>query len=92
MKFCSKLAVVLIISVNIFTINLISQDLPYDEDFLKSLPDTVREDVENELESSQKENESYNYRRPSSELTRFETADRIVFSITVAAFSGEKCK
>ncbi len=72
MKFCSKLAVVLIISVNIFTINLISQDLPYDEDFLKSLPDTVREDVENELESSQKENESYNYRRPSSELTKLE--------------------
>ena len=75
MKFYSKLGLAIIIATNIFTTSLVSQELSmleYDEDFLKSLPDTVREDVESDLETSQKANEKYNYRRPSSELTKLE--------------------
>ena len=75
MKFYSKLGLAIIIATNIFTTSLVSQELSmleYDEDFLKSLPDTVREYVESDLETSQKANEKYNYRRPSSELTKLE--------------------
>ena len=61
----------IIFSLQFLSIDLYSQQnsKQYDEDFLQSLPESVRNDVEIELEESEKDNERTNYRRPSSELS-----------------------
>ena len=64
----------IIFSLQFLSIDLYSQQnsKQYDEDFLQSLPESVRNDVEIELEESEKDNERTNYRRPSSELSKLE--------------------
>jgi protein involved in polysaccharide export with SLBB domain len=50
--------------------------LSYDKDFLESLPDEVRDDVENELEISSKENKTKISKRPSSRLSKLDTVKK----------------
>lgn len=59
-----------------FSSGVFSQDLSYDKDFLESLPDEVRDDVENELEISSKENKTKISKRPSSRLSKLDTVKK----------------
>jgi len=59
-----------------FSSGVFSQDLSYDKDFLESLPDDVRVDVENELEKSSKENKTKISKRPSSRLSKLDTVKK----------------
>ena len=64
-----------LIVLQLFAFNLFSQDLNYDEDFLQSLPDSVRKDVEDELKQST-EKEQKNFKRPSSKLSKLDTVKK----------------
>jgi protein involved in polysaccharide export with SLBB domain len=48
----------------------------YDKAFLESLPDDVRNDVENELEIATKKNEKKISKRPSSKLSKLDTVKK----------------
>lgn len=59
-----------------FSGGVFSQDLSYDKDFLESLPDDVRDDVENELEIASKDNKTKISKRPSSRLSKLDTVKK----------------
>ncbi len=57
--------------LTILSFNLSSQDADFDQAFLESLPDEVREDVLQEVKSQQNQEESQKYKRsPSSKLSK----------------------
>ncbi len=58
-------------TVAIFSILVSSQD--FDEDYLKSLPDEVAEDIQKEIDKSKKSDEALLKSRPSSELSKYDT-------------------
>lgn len=58
----------------LLTSNLFAQSLTdIDADYLSSLPESVREDVQDEIENSQKDDEDSIKMRPSTELLKSET-------------------
>ena len=59
-----------------FSSGVFSQESSYDKDFLESLPDDVRDDVENELKISSKENKTKISKRPSSRLSKLDTVKK----------------
>ena len=67
---------IFIVPCLLFSSGVFSQDLSYDKDFLESLPDEVRDDVENELEISSKENKTKISKRPSSRLSKLDTVKK----------------
>ncbi len=67
----------LMIMMSVFTPNLLSQSsdnnmMNLDEDYLQSLPESVREDVLNEMKNKQKDDEKNLLKRPSSKLLKNE--------------------
>jgi len=65
------------IMMSVFTPNLLSQSsdnnmMNLDEDYLQSLPESVREDVLNEMKNKQKDDEKNLLKRPSSKLLKNE--------------------
>jgi len=50
--------------------------MSYDKDFLESLPDNVRADVEDELEDVSKREAVKSYKRPSSKLSKLDTVQK----------------
>ena len=67
---------IFIVPCLLFSSGVFSQDLSYDKDFLESLPDDVRDDVENELKISSKENKTKISKRPSSRLSKLDTVKK----------------
>ena len=71
-----KYNLLILVIFQLSVLNIFAQDMSYDKDFLESLPDNVRADVEDELEDVSKREAVKSYKRPSSKLSKLDTVQK----------------